>query len=1144
MILLLLLVLVLGGIGAYYWSESTRLIRQELTVRLQEWAPDARILVGECAFDWYGHVHLDGFSITLPEDASPLIDLPETIVEVDRDALIQRQRFEIETVRLVRPALDLVRNSDGTWNWQKLPPFPRSDGRRSLPNCVLEQAQLRLRIAQPTGQSSETILLENANLNLIPDGKRSFLIKGRTRIDRVGFLKIDGRLNVDTRTGTLAGNLTGVRVGRDLLALVSSFEPQISQEVVRLEEQLRDQMFRPADPKSKLPFTITGLALRESRQPEFQPAVSTNTPVEVRRASAGVRARPYGHRIPVEWIGNQNSILGLLADLDLEFQIRHLSPETDPELKMLMTLTGGEVSNTALPFPLVDLNGQIEYSENSITLREITAKNGPTVVYVNGQLARTGDVTRGRVDLKIENLDCDERLRSRLSAGFSRIYDMHHPKGYLDLSLSLVGTDDGKWAPRDVVVSAKKCSVMHDVFPYPVRDAVGSIRQEGADLKIDMLGYAGHRPITLSGYVRNPGPEAHVVFEIDVKKLPLDQQFFDACNPELQKILTTMGLTGLVDAHWKFERQSGPGQRMKPQLRGTLHAGSMSYRAFPYRVDELSGKIEFDGSDWVFRDLKGIHGDAQLTAEGRYTKSHGAGDLQLTVTTENASIDQSLYRALPENLKEMWQQFSPSGTIEKSITRVNWIEGQPALISLPEIRIREGEILCRQFPYGLEGIRAEYSYMPANSESPSGWLTIKSFSGRHDSARLTGNGYVEIGETGDWRFHLSDWTAEKLVPDQSLLHACGPGLRDVIAVFDPRQPLNISGELELRGTSNPEDPITAGWYTELDLSGSRVTLGLDLSDVHGRVTSAGKWDGFEAQADGELQLSTLTIHETKRFRLHDIRGPFKMRQGMLVAGNDSVIERPSKAAVDKNAQVTARLLGGELALNVAVDFQNVPEYRLSVDLEGGRLEQFAQLYMRSRERLRGTINGWVTLKGQGDSTENMTGRGQIQISPAELYKLPVIFQVLSQLHTLNPKSPDAAAFNYALARFGIQNERFEFQAIDLVGSQIQLQGRGVATFDGRLGLTFASILQRSMVRRPQVWIPIVTEAAGFFSGVTDLVGVAVEVTGTTDNPKTRIIPGRNIDQALRSFFDSIRPLPLTPPPYAPVARPPAMIRPR
>lgn len=1136
-IILLLLVLVLGGIGAYYWSKGAQLVREELLVRLEAWAPGTKFFVGECTFDWMGRVHLDGFSITLPNEQAPLIDLPATIVEVDRDALIQRQRVEVESVRLIRPSLDLIRNPDGTWNWQKLPPLPDTGDRASLPHCKLEQAQLRLRIAQPDGLSSGTILLENANLNLTPNGKRSFLITGRTRIDRVGYLTIDGSLNVDTQTGTLSGKLSGVRVGRDLMSLVSSFEPRVSQTVVQLEEDLRERMTREPNPLEKSPFSIEGLALRQSGQPLFRPAASTNTPVQIRQASTAAAATPLGHGIPVEWIGNENSILGLLVDVDIDFQIQHLTPQSDPDVRMLVTLTGGEITNTALPFPLSGLEGQIEYAANRILLKNVSAKNGPTVVRINGSVAKLGEMTAGKLDLSLTSLACDERLRSRLSSSFGRVYDMHHPKGYVDMSVSVVSATDGKWIPQNLVVTAKKCSVMHDIFPYPVRDAVGSIRQEGRDLRLNLLGYVGNRPITLKGFVKDPGPEAHVVFEIDVEKLPLDQQFLDACNPKLQRVLTTMGLTGLVDAHWTLERPPGLNQKMKPHLIGTLHEATMVYRSFPYRVDNLSGELEFDGLDWEFRNLKGNHGAAKLTATGTYRKSRGPGDLQLEITTENAAIDQSLYLALTPVLKELWDQFSPSGTIEKSVTKVSMLEGRPASISLPEIRIKDASVLCREFPYELNGIRAEYAYSPAGSESTSAWLTIKSFAGRHDQTRMTGKGYVEIGAAGDWRFHLSEWNAEDLVPDNALLRACGPGLRDVFASFASNQTIDIDGELELRGTGNPKSPITAAWYTESELSGGKVSLGMDLDDVHGKIYSKGTWNGVEADVDGWIDFSTLTVHEEKRFRLNTVRGPFTMKKRVLTAGTSRVIERPTQVVPEQNEQITARFIGGDLAINVEVRLSEVPEYRMSLDLEAGQLERFAQLYLRSSEKLTGTINSWVTLQGKGDSTKAMTGRGQLQISPAELYTLPVIFQVLTQLHTLNPRSPDTAAFNYALARFDIRNDRFEFQAIDLVGSQLQLKGRGVATFDGRLGLTFASILQRSMVRKPQVWIPIVTEAAGLFSGVTDLVGVAVEVTGTTDNPETRIIPGRNIDQALRNLF---KPLPLTPPPYAPLARPSAV----
>jgi hypothetical protein len=1136
-IILLLLVLVLGGVGAYYWSKSAELIRQEMIARLHDWAPDAKFTVGECTFDWLGRVHLDGFSITLPGEQAPLIDLPETIVEVNRDALIQRQRVDVEMVRFIRPTVDLIRNPDGSWNWQKLPPIPQSDDRPSLPNCRLEQAQIRLQIAQPDGLSSGTIILENANLTLTPNGKRSFLIKGRTRIDRVGFLTIDGNLNVDTQTGTLSGKLSGVRVGRDLMSYVSGFEPRISQTIVQLEEQLRAQMTREPDPKSKSPFSIEGLALRQRTRPLFQPAVSTNRPVEIRQASTALTSSSLGHRIPVDWIGDENSILGLLADLDVDFRIQHLSPESKPDVRMLVTLTGGEITNTALPFPLTDLGGQIEYTANRVVLRGVNAKNGPTRVTVNGTVAKPGEATAGKIDVSVENLACDDRLRSRLSASFGKIYDMNHPKGNLDVSVSFVSSREGKWTSRNLVVTAKKCSVLHDVFPYPIRDAVGSIRQEGRDLRLNILGYVGTRPITIQGLVTNPGPEAHIVLNIDVEKLPLDQQFLKACNPQLQKILLTMGLTGLVDAHWTLERKPGLGQKMKPHLIGSLHDATMIYQHFPYRIENLSGELEFDGLDWEFRNLKGTHGPAKLTAFGTYRKSRGPGDMQLQITTENAPIDQSLYLALTPQLKELWEQFSPSGTIEKSVTRVSLLEGQPASISLPEVRIKDGSVLCREFPYQLNEIRAEYVYMPAVRKTESAWLTIKSFAGRHDQTRITGDGYVEIGAAGGWRFHLDKWNAEDLVPDNSLLRACGTGLREVFASFDPNQTIDVEGELELRGTGNPKDPITAAWYTESELSGGKLLLGMDLDDVHGTIKSRGTWNGIEADVDGWVDFSTLTVYEEKRFRLSDVKGPFAMKKGVLTAGASRVIARPTRFVADKDEQITARFLNGDLAINVEALFNEVPEYRLSIDLQAGQLERFAQLYLRSSEKLKGTINGWVTLQGKGESTKAMTGRGQMQISPAQLYELPVIFQVLTQLHTLNPKSPDSAAFNYALARFRIGNDRFFFDAIDLVGSQLQLQGRGLATFDGRLSLTFASILQRSMVSRSQVWIPIVTEAAGLFSGVTDLVGVAVEVTGTTDNPRTRIIPGRNIDQALRSVFESIRPLPLTPPPYSPVARP-------
>jgi len=94
---------------------------------------------------------------------------------------------------------------------------------------------------------------------------------------------------------------------------------------------------------------------------------------------------------------------------------------------------------------------------------------------------------------------------------------------------------------------------------------------------------------------------------------------------------------------------------------------------------------------------------------------------------------------------------------------------------------------------------------------------------------------------------------------------------------------------------------------------------------------------------------------------------------------------------------------------------------------------------------------------------------------------------------------------------------------------MQLHGTGTAGFDDRLNLKFVSMLPNSRLRKPRMWIPIVSEVAGLVGGVTNLVGVVVEVSGTTTNPKTRVIPAKNLDDAFKQFMQSLKPLPLTPP---------------
>jgi hypothetical protein len=1125
--LLAILVVAIGLTGwaaHYYWKNADRLLHEKVAELFKEWHPELRFQLGQCRLDWSGQIHVEQFSLTLPNAERPLIDLPDTIVHLDREALMNRQEVIVQNLRLLQPQIEATRLPDGTWDFHGLPPLPESDKRQSLPTVELQNAQVVLHIMKDHGVPPAKVVVENANLKLTPNGKRSLLIEGNAQIAHVGQLKIDGRINVDTKTGSLNGQLTQVGFDSNLLAYASSFEPSVSERIAAVETLLLDEMLKPPDPQAKSPFSLAGLANpQEVDSAEFRTAILSNSNLEIRPASGSRTRAARGHGIPPQMIGDRNSILGLLANLDIAFNVSVPAPGSAPDVRILVDIKDGAVTNTALPFPLDNLTGQVEYADHLLTIRKLTAVNGPTEVLISGSVLESDTGPSGQVNLKIEGLVCDERLRSRLSASFGKTYDIHHPSGLLDMEVSVVASPGGKWTPQGLLVRANRASVIHEIFPYPVKDAVGTIVLDGRDLRIDMAGRVGDRPISLKGFVQNSGPEASVVFEIDVEDLPLDDEFYAALNPRMRTVLDSMNLGGFADAHVRLERKPGPDQKMIPSMTGYLKAGTMAFRSFPYRVENLTGKLNFDGQDWDFTELRGTHDGALLNADGKYITSTGTGDLQLSVTTQEAQIDESLRIALPPHLKKLWHEFSPGGKIRRMVTDVRMIKGQPVRITLPEIQIDEGTANLRMFPYELTGIKANYAF-------GDGLLTINSFDGRHGGTSVSLEGTVRTEPNGDWRTTLSKWSAKRLVNDASFQRALSPGLKSVFSAFGPDQTLNVAGFLELRGTQDPQFPITAAWEVATDLNKGTISAGLDFTDVTGRMISTGTWDGYEADADGVLDFSSVKVFD--KYSLYEVRGPFALRKGVFSAGSrEALLPNGTNRPIDSSEQIQAKFVGGVLSINSQATTSQPTDYLARINLSHGQLKRFSQLYMQNRDRLEGVMNGWMTVQGKGTQPKDLTGRGQLQISPAALYELPVVFQVLN---TLAVAPQDNSFFEYGRVDFQIANQQFNFSSIDLVGSPMQLHGTGRAGFDDSLDLTFVSVLPNSRTRKTQIWIPIVTEVAGLVGGVANLVGVVVEVKGTTSNPRTKVIPAKNLDDAFKQFVRSLKPLPLTPP------RPPAI----
>ncbi|MEX1095259.1 MAG: hypothetical protein WED34_04375 [Planctomycetales bacterium] len=1093
----LLLVLLVGcaGGGYAYWvsTHSDERLREGLLDRLAEMAPQWDIRIGRARFDWNRRVHLHDLSIRPRGETAAIVQVPEVIVTLDAERFADKAEIDVRRFELLNPRLDLVRRADGSWNWQKLFPLDDEREKKPLPEWHVAGGVAEVRLEQPGNAPPGVFFLRRAEVDLVPAGRRQFRVRGAVHVDRAGGVSLDGRWNVDDRTWSLDGRLNGLAAGPELVELAAGASLDLHTKIARLHAHL-DGFARETEavPGGTVPVVLT-----------------TNAAGAASDASV-----------------NDFGVTGLL---DVSFHAAQWQPGAEPEFRITGDLRNGRVTNSALPFSLHALEGRIDWDNRRLRVSNLTAKNGVTKISLEGHIDHIGAATPAQFELAFTNMALDDRLRGRLPRNWRKVYDSLRPSGLADGGVSIRRDEHGRWRAAGLRLSVRDGTATHEKFPYTVTQVAGTVQQFDDVVEIDFAGQAGRRPVTVTGYVRGEGPECEAAFDIRAAGLPIDETFRDACPAPAAKALERLKLEGQMDLRCLLVRPANSGPPFDTRMMAHITRGAIEYADFPWRISNLRGDVTFASADgtWRFTGLQGTHGTAHVAAAGAFRKAgpQDPGQLELALKVGDAQIDKDLELALPPRLKEVWEQLAPQGKLDVAAT-VAWSPGEAPVVALPEIAVSEGALQLKAFPYPLDKVAARGAWTE-------GRLDIASFSAEHEGTRVRLDGFLENGPRGDWRLRLARLFADDLVADRPFRRALPEALRLAVERAAPQKPLSLAGMLEFRGTANPGDPVTAAWNLEAVLSGNRVTAGFDIDKAHGRLTSRGTWNGAEVRVEGNIELDSADV---RGYQFTEVRGPYRMIGSRLVVGSPKAF-LPEPGAIPAEERLTARIIGGTFALDSQLDVfetrrggEDEFQHHTKIVLAQGRLEEYARQYLADGRNLQGVMNGWIDLRGRGGEATNLAGRGQLQISPAALYELPVIAQIFNVLSFV---PPDRTAFKYALVDYDIDRGRFVFNRIDLVGDAISLRGRGTARFDGRLALDFYSMLPRNQVPIP-VFDTLVNEVTKGWVGV--------EVRGTVNAPLATVKAVPELDAALKRFLSAFDGVPPARPEPRP-ARATQMVRP-
>ncbi|MAT16819.1 MAG: hypothetical protein CMJ46_16290 [Planctomyces sp.] len=1072
----LLLLIAVGGGVVWFWMRSDELLRAQISQQLDQLVPDWNVQIGRTRYDWKSQVHIYDVAVQGQGEGQSLVQLPEVIVKIDVEQFKKNQHLLIQKIILKRPTVNLVRDAGGEWNWQKLSPPPQSE--EPVPEIEVRDARYHVVLENGGGRPPGEVIIEEANVRLVPTGRRNVSIEGLTHINQVGRLKIKGNWSVDTGEWDVQGSVAEIRTQGEFLSLVAGQSPELLTKLQDLDQFLKNY---------------------PGQQEEVIAQTALTTPMPT-----GTRA-PDSDQIP-------DFGIGVLFDLD--FAVSKKAGVPEPDFQFKFDFKDGLLTNRILPFPLSDLQGTVVWNNEFITIESLTAFNGPAGIQTSGNIGRQPDKASFDLNFSFRNITLDEDLRARLTPGLGKLYDDFQPAGVFDLDIGVYFRPETGFKYRNLLAKVRNGSCRFVKFPYPFTGVEGTVQQPGDSdvMHVKLTGLAARRETSIDGWLRNPGPEAESEFTLSVTNLPVDDSLLTASPPPLQKTLESLQLQGQLNATVHLKRPPGLGQKYHQRMFVELHHGAIQYLHFPYPVNDMTGRLKFDSEEkiWYFDDLTGSNGNTKLIGSGTFDDSVEPGHLKLHIEARQGSFDSQLKQALSPEMQTVWDKMSPRGGLDLNAD-IEWRQGTPPYIHLPYVKVSQGEMTMDWFPYPFKNIDGQFEYGQRVSDFMNGQvhptIKIKSFRGLHDNTQLRLSGdidWADYQDAKDWRVQLSTLHVDDLIPDRMFRLALPPDLRKVTEELNPRgNPISLSGTLDLRGSTDPKLPVTAGWDIAAVLSGTDVWAGVELEHVRGNVTSQGIFDGQSVEMRGEIDIESADLWGD--YQLTDIAGPYFLVDRRFWVGSVPKPLRPVRFKIDPSQirPITAKAIGGQISLEGDSLIEEETIYKLKIIMENGLLEEYARLYLPGTHNLKGVINSWLELQGQGNNPATITGKGQVLISPAALYELPVFVQMFNELGGLIPQ--DKTAFKTAFAEFDILQKQFRFNQIRLQGDAIGMYGYGTARFDGQLNLDFYS-----RVPRNNLPLPLVNEVVNMAS--RDFIGV--KVRGNVNRPVV------TFDNALQRLFES------------------------
>jgi hypothetical protein len=618
-------------------------------------------------------------------------------------------------------------------------------------------------------------------------------------------------------------------------------------------------------------------------------------------------------------------------------------------------------------------------------------------------------------------------------------------------------------------------------FPYPVDNVTGKMTVYEDHIQIEQARYKkGDADLLVKGSVnwgtdeerraRPPGakPVLKPKLQVVAHNVPVDESLLNALPPMQSKWLRRVGAAGKFDLDGAL---SCKGPDLDFIFDVALHDCSLWPQGNSYAVTGVNGSLKLTPQKLVLTDVRGKRGESDLTTHGEINWPTHPPQVQIVAEAKNLTLDDALYRMLPEPAQKGWKSVAPQGTVDAKINFTGVPSTEP-IASIDEalpttqpaqtyelvVTPRNLTVTPQAIPYRLDNLSGTVTIAP-------GAVTFHDITGHHGGAdvHISGTGATEA--SGAWDIKLAgekmfvDDDLKKAVPDALRSIADSSQLQGTIAFnfsklkiwSDPITP-TTSPSIAKPGPSGPGKPapestVNVDYAAKLTIADGSLTTGVPLAHVTGSADFTGSTrHGKLTDLSGSFDVPSLEISGRPA---QNFRADLSKRQGQQVL---------------RLANIQTQMVGGQVAGQIEWETPDSGPARYAMALVLHNAD-VATLTGDAMPNVHAALSASLAMQGNLDDEGSRRGGGDIAVTGTELYKIPIVMGLL-QITTLS--LPITSPFNEGTCKYSVDGTRVTFETIELRAKEMTMSGNGHLDYNtGRVALSF-STQSKSWLKLPVV----------------------------------------------------------------------------